>query len=551
MNIINFLKDKNTVISLKYYGKNDIATGYQIKTLIDCKNEINRYYSDMKFHITNIDECIDFLFADMCSKLSEITPLVSEEIKNDFEEELRYMINIRNRYKISDFNKYIKDNFNDILNRELLKQHQVRDYEFIDVVLDYIKDNFKIFKECKELYEYIIKNYCYEVFYKFKDYKIIFDNYPDLLTILFDENKLKEEMSIKFSYFEEALKYAKNKNNELYEKTIAFIVSEVKSRAFNTNVDRVMYTYNEVKNTKELFEKIGDKHFKEFQDEEKKQNKVLEEYLHKNGQKYSFEVNIEEFVKVYERKDIEWEIKSLLITHCKHEENIVSRFNQIMTRERKKSLVDFAATNISTNEYFTYSLQEELSIMMMFGKLMIKYLIGNEESFNELMKYYFSSVCSYIDKFNITIQNIEDDFNMLGHAIETVINEFKSDKKDELIIKLCNYNVLHLLIGIFEKILREILYTQIQEDRYVPYSKLTLENILKLPEAESLLGQSNTRVFQYYLTNYNYVGFNLRNDICHFNNNISDICTLDNVLTVMYLLLTLTNELLIKVIDVK
>ena len=86
-------------------------------------------------------------------------------------------------------------------------------------------------------------------------------------------------------------------------------------------------------------------------------------------------------------------------------------------------------------------------------------------------------------------------------------------------------------------------------NKYIPYNKMTLEQILSSEETEKFFGQANIRTFRYYLTSYDYVGKNLRNDICHYNNNIKEICTYDNVLLVLYLLLTLCNELLLKVIQ--
>ena len=72
-----------------------------------------------------------------------------------------------------------------------------------------------------------------------------------------------------------------------------------------------------------------------------------------------------------------------------------------------------------------------------------------------------------------------------------------------------------------------------------------------MPETEKFLGQANIRTFRYYLTSYNTVGKNLRNDICHYNNNIKEICTYENVLEVIYILLTISNELLLKIIEKK
>lgn len=549
MNIINLLKEQKASASLTYYGKDDMATGFQIKVLVDHEQEINKYFNEKSFDINNIDDYIDFLFVDMCSKLSEMIPFVREDIKEKIDTEVKYLTDIRKKYKNSACNKYIKDNFNVILNIEDLKKYDLRGYEIVDITLDYIKDNFKVFKESKNIYQYIVENYAYKIFYKFNEYRNIFDKYPELYNTLFSKDILKGQMYTKISHLEDALKVIKNQNITLYNETIKLILEIIKERSFNTNIERVMYTFNDIKATRKLFERIGEKLYIEVYDEEKKQETILNEYIHKNGHKSSFEINIKDFVSVYENKEINWEIKSLMITHGMHNKKMSSRFESILSKKREKNLIDFVSTNIPTNEYFTYSVQNELSIMMMFGKLMIRYMLVEDDRFDELMNYLFAGVANYIEKFNIDIPNIEDDFNMISFTLKNLVNENKRKEQDKLIIQLWNYNAIHLIVGIFEKIIRELYYENVQVKKYVPKSNLTLENIFKAEEIEDMFGQANKKAFQYFLTSDNFIGNNLRNDICHYNNNISEICTLDNTLTVVYLLLTLTNELLLKVIQ--
>ena len=549
MNIINFLKEQKASASLTYYGKDDMATGYQIKVLVDHEQEINKYYNKKSFDINNIDDYIDFLFVDMCSKLSEMIPFVREDIKEKVETEAKYLTDIRKKYKNSACNKYIKNNFNVILNIEDLKKYDLKGYEIVDITLDYIKDNFKVFKESKNIYQYIVENYAYKIFYKFNEYRDIFDKYPELYNTLFSKDILKGQMYTKISHLEDALKVIKNKNTKLYNDTINLILEIIKERSFNTNIERVMYTFNDIKATRKLFERIGEKLYIEVYDEEKKQETILNEYIHKNGHKSSFEINIKDFVSVYENKEINWEIKSLMITHGMYNKKMSSRFESILSKKREKNLIDLVSTNIPTNEYFTYSVQNELSIMMMFGKLMIRYMLVEDDRFDELMNYLFAGVANYIEKFNIDIPNIEDDFNMISFTLKNLVNENKRKEQDKLIIQLWNYNAIHLIVGIFEKIIRELYYESIQIKKYVLKSNLTLENIFKAEEIDDMFGQDNKKAFQYFLTSDNFVGNNLRNDICHYNNNIYEICTLDNTLTVIYLLLTLTNELLLKVIQ--
>lgn len=548
MNIINFLKEQKASASLTYYGKNDMATGYQIKVLVDHEQEINEYYNKKSFDINNIDDYIDFLFVDMYSKLSEIIPLVREDIKEKVQIEVNYLSDIRKKYRDSDCNKYIKNNFDTVLNIESLKKYDLRAYEIVDITLNYIKDNFKVFKENKNIYEYIVENYAYKIFYHFNEYRNIFDRYHELYNILFSEKILKGQMYTKISHLEEALKVIKIKDIELYNNTIKLILEIVKERSFNTNMEKVIYTYDDIKATRKLFEKIGEKAYNEVHEEEKRQEIILNEYINKNGHKSSFEINIKDFVSAYENKKINWEIKSLMITHEKSNKKMISRFEAILSKKRKNNLIDLVSTNIPTNEYFTYSIQNELSIMMMFGKLMIRYMLFEDDRFEDLMNYLFAGIANYIEKFNIDIPHIEDDFNMISFTLKNLVNEYKRKEKDELIIQLWNYNAIHLIVGVFEKILRELYYENVQMKRYVPKEKLTLENIFKAEELDDMLGQGNKKAFQYFLTSDNFVGNNLRNDICHYNNNIYEVCTLDNTLTVIYILLTLTNELLLKVI---
>lgn len=549
MNIINLLNEQKASASLTYYGKEDMATGYQIKVLVDYEQQINEYYSKKSSNINNIDDYIDFLFIDMCSKLAEVIPLVRNDVKCKVEKEIIFLTGIRRKYKNSDLNKYVRNNFNVILNIEELKKYKLRGYEIIDITLNYIKDNFNAFKENKSMYKYIVENFAYKIFYKFNEYRNIFDRYPELYNILFSKESLKEQLYTKISHLEDALKVIQKNNIKLYEDTINLILEIIKERSFNTNVERVMYTFNDVKATRKLFEKIGEKSYIEVYNEEKKQEIILDEYIHKNGHKSSFEINIKDFVSVYENKDINWEVKSLMITHGSDDKKMSSRFESILSKKRKKNLVDLVSTNIETNEYFTYSVQNELSIMMMFGKLMIQYMLFEDDSFDELINYLFAGVANYIEKFNVNIPNIEDDFNMMSFTLKNLVNENKRKEKDKMIIQLWNYNAIHLIVGIFEKIIRELYCENVQTKKYVLKSKLSLENIFKAEEIDEMFGQANKKAFQYFLTSDNHVGNNLRNDICHYNNNLCEICTLDNTLTVIYILLTLTNELLLKVIQ--
>ena len=551
MNIVQLLKNKESSVTLIYYGKNDMASGFQIKTLIDNYEDIESYYKNKEFKVNSIDDYIDYIFIDTYSQLKELIPIVRENIKENISRIVDILINIKEHYKIGNINKYIIMYYLKILSEKELKKYELHAYEIIEYTLNYIKCNYKYFKEHFEIYQYIVKNYAYRIFLDFKDYENIFFKYPKLEELLFSNQIIKEQMATKVYDLEDALKFIKRHNKELYNKSIEDIYSMVKKRSFVTNDEKIMYTYDDLKSTARLFKILGEnRRYDEFNEKVKKQKKKLDNYITKNGHHSKFEINIKEFAKLFEDKNTTWEIKSLAITHTRKNKKIYSRIQSAVERKIQPTLVDYVAhVDVDVNDYFTFSVQNNLSMTILVGKLMLNYMLVDENRLKELINYMFAGVANYLEKNDIKIPNIDDDFNMLSFVLKNLILEFQKKERDNLICEYWSYNVLHLTIGILEKILRELCYRFMKINKYIPYNKMTLEQILSSEETEKFFGQANIRTFRYYLTSYDYVGKNLRNDICHYNNNIKEICTYDNVLLVLYLLLTLCNELLLKVIQ--
>lgn len=553
MNIVELLKAKENTVTLLYYGKNDMASGFQVKTLVDNFDDINNYYNTKTLNIDNLDDYIDYIFIDTFSQLKEILPMVRDDLKKKVSTAIDDIIATKERYKKRDINKYIKNNYEIILSREELKQYELRAYEIIEYSLNYIKSNFQYFKENYELYKYIVENYAYKIFYNFNDYRDIFMKYPELNDVLFSKQIIEGQMSTKIRDLKDALKMIKKNNVKLFKDSIGIVYNMVKKRSFNTDIEKVMYTHDDIKETMRLFEALGENAlYDEFNEELKKQDIILNDYIVKNGYHSKFEISINDLVKVFEDEKLSWEIKSLMITHTRRNNKMCSRIQYAIENKVKSQLIDkIGSTNIDVNDYFTYSVQNHLSITMILGKLMINYMLSDDYRFKELINYMFAGIANYIEQNNIDIPNIDDDFNMLNYALKNLLIENQREEKDNLVCEYWNYNVLHLSIGIIEKVLREICYKFIIVNKYIPYKNLTIDNILSLPETENFMGQANIRAFRYYLTSYNTVGKNLRNDICHYNNNIKEICTYENVLEVIYILLTISNELLLKIIEKK
>ena len=550
MNITELLKDKGGVILL-YYGKNDMASGYQIKTLFDNYDDINNYFQNRRPIVETVDDYVDYIFIDSFSQLKEVVPMVREDIKIKVGSLIDSIIEIKKEYKESEINKYIKENYEVLLSKDKMEKFDLRAHEIIEYTLNYIKSHFQVFTKKIKIYKYIIEKYAYKVFYDFDEYRDIFMLFPELNELLFSEKIIKEQMSGRVEELREPLKMIKKNNVELYKNSINTIDDMVKERAFHTDLEKVLYTYEDLRKTIKLFDVLGESKLSDdYKKELKKQEIVLNKYLQEKGTCSRYEINVAELDNAFKKTKMTWEMKSLLITHTKNDNNkLYSRIQFAIEDKKTISLVDkIVSTNYDTNDYFTFSVQNRLSLTMLLGKFLIDYMLSDNERFNDLINYIFGGVVNYIEKNGIVIPNIEDDFNMLNFSLKNTIIENKKYDRDGLSCEYWNYNTLHLSIGIIEKILREMAYNILIVNQYTARNVLNLEKILQLKETEEFLGQANTRALRFYLTNYEKVGNNLRNDICHYNNNIKEICTYDSVLEIIYLLLTITNELLVKVI---
>ena len=483
MNIVELLKAKEITVTLLYYGKNDMASGFQVKTLVDNFDVINNYYRNNTLKVDNLDDYIDYIFIDTFSQLKEILPMVRDDLKKKVSTAIDDIIAVKEGYKRRDINKYIKNNYEIILSREELKQYELRAYEIIEYSLNYIKSNFQYFKENYELYKYTVENYAYKIFYNFNDYRDIFMKYPELNDVLFSKQIIEGQMATKIRDLKDALKMIKKQNNNLYMDSVKIVYNMIKNRSFNTDIEKVMYTYDDIKETMRLFEALGENAlYDEFNEELKKQDIILNDYIVKNGYHSKYEININDLVKVFEDEKLSWEIKSLMITHTRRNNKMCSRIQYAIESEVQSQLIDkISSTNIDVNDYFTYTVQNHLSITMILAKLMINYMLSDHYRFKELVNYMFAGIANYIEQNNIDIPNIDDDFNKLNYSLKNLIIENQREERDNLVCEYWNYNVLHLTIGIIEKVLREICYKFIIVNKYIPYKNLTIDNILSLP----------------------------------------------------------------------
>lgn len=546
MNIIKLLKDNDVTSKIRYYGINDMATGFEVKNILENSELISKYLKGTKSTINNLDEYIDFLYLRCMAQYDEIVPDVREDIRDAFAKQIAEMKRLYSKYEQKDLARFVKENYKEILSEEfegLYLKHEVIDYT-IEFILQYCS-------KVKEIIKYVITNFSYKVYDNFDSFKKLFNGSENLeyYELLLTEDLMKKDMIYRLTEMKNVLLILKAQDAKKYNEKVDILVNLVKAENFNTSVDKVMSTYSRVENMKKVLADLQHKSFYEFEKELKVQEEILDEYLKKNGHSTKFEISIKPVVDVYEDESKEWYQKSLIITHSrdkKSKKKLISNLEYTIKYWEKSQIMDLVSTNIPSNEKFTYSVINNLSISMMQGKYSIHYMLHDNNRLNDLLSYIFAGVNTYFKENSLyyNAEHFELDLNMLFNALI----EFKqaSSDKDEIKTKWLVYSISSQLHGIIEKILRNIYYDKTKENKYVSIKYAMLHNLVTSPEIIEVIGGNNCDCIDYYLLDCNGVGKKTRNDFAHYNEDMYDKLIYDTILESLYLLLVISNTLLLR-----
>lgn len=545
MHIIKVLKENNVISVIRYYGINDMATGFEVKNILENRELINNYLKKIKFTISNLDEYIDYLYLRCIVNYEEIIPYVREDIRDEFSDQIIKMKRIYSKYSEKDLALFVKNNYKKILSDEykgLYIKHDMIDYT-IEFLLKYCsKEN--------EIIKYIITNFSYKIYDNFDSFKKIFNNSENLeyYDLLLTKELLVEDMTYRLTEIKNVLVTLKQQDIKKYNEKVDILIDIVKNKNFNTTIDKVMATYTIVENMKKVLADLEHKSFYEFEKELKNQEEILDEYLKKHGHSTKFEISIKPVVEAYEDETKEWYQKSLIITHSRDKNvksKLISNLDYTIKYCEKSQIMDLASTNIPSNDKFTYSVINNLSISMMQGKYSIDYMLRDDNRLNDLLSYIFAGVNNYFKENSLyyNMEHFELDLNMLFNALI----EFKqaSTNKDEIKTKWLIYSISSQLHGIIEKILRYMYYDKTKENKYVSSKHVVLHNLVASPEIIEVIGENNCACIDYYLLNCNDIGKKTRNDFAHYNEEMYDKLIYDTILESLYLLLVISNTLLL------
>lgn len=258
-----------------------------------------------------------------------------------------------------------------------------------------------------------------------------------------------------------------------------------------------------------------------------------------------FRISSKEYLDYLERlrsKNISSNMQHLTITHLSEGKFISKLENH--SKNYKKSLMDFASSNIKTNDIFTagkifyidnYLLQECVNLTVWLCDKNRKEFINN--LLNIVKQNYINL------SINILQEEVDNDLEALNYSLTDI---FSLEKNHSYNYFTCTFFIISLL----EKILRNI-YIKIEKDGFFNSSSATYGLILKSNEMSKLIGKETINWLKYYLIGDEEVGENYRNRIAHFTKiKINDISQID-LLKILYLFVVTVNSIFINSAELK
>lgn len=512
------LENRKIAISLRVFEPSDLATGWEVKAIVENPDIFEDFYSKYPLNqVTSMDDYYLYLLSLKLQSLSNVIPILIHEdhktriaVLSDAAKQAVQGVNPGNIIK------FINDHIEEIFNIQICK-HDIR-FVTLDLVAKY---NTGI---NSAVFSYLCKHYGFLLIDRFEDFENVFEREPELFKSLFPDGKLEAINPYRFEKVLDIWQHIVNKGRSnlknLIISDLPTLFNDIVSLAISATIDNVMQIEGTIREFNLFLQKIKSPMANEFAPYAKDIENLLTKYINERGQSFQFEIPVDEIIKRW--KAIEnWELRLLNITH---ELIIADGHDSFMSRlakkpEPKTSLVDLVSTNIPTDEYYTMSHQQTLSIHSSVGTATILGILRAQETLRDFICLIISAVQFISEQLHADGEGLKEDVEVLLSMVQLVVDNHNADNR--IVHSLC-YSASMYICAFSEKLLR-LFYVELIKDRlYVPVNKATLGELLNEGNNDILeiFGEHHIKSLSFFLmqTPHKNIGHNIRNNLAHWSN---------------------------------
>ena len=518
--IRDVLKQNSISLSLPIYGMDDLATGWEVKSVIENHVFFLEYYDCKSLdRLITIEDYYDYLIALKLISFTEVVPLLlHEEHKPIISEIIGCVKQSIAKIDKSEVIRYINTNASKIFSKESFEDY----YDVFDVTLNIIAKYNSGIK--KEVFEILCKECKYYLVVRFDQFERIFELFPDLFEMLYPINGLEY---INFANLERTLDIwyhilNKNKSNlkESVNKQIELLFNDLKYLADSLTVENVLINEGPIREFYLFLQQIQSPMANEFVKYAKAAEELLSKNILERGQSFQYEIPIEEIISKWKQTE-KWEFRLLSLTHdLKATEDYFTFLSRLSCKpEPHHPLIDIVSTNVPTDDYFTISHQQRLSISASIGTGTMLGILRSQDTLIDYLSFLASAISLVIKQLNAEGEHLQQDISMLSAMLQLVVNNpnISNDAK----YGMC-YSASMYMCALSEKILR-ILYLHLaKNEKYIPINKATMGELLVTSNTYmvDVFGEDHIKNLSFFLqkTTQMNVGQNIRNSLAHWAN---------------------------------
>jgi hypothetical protein len=510
------LHDRNIHIATRYYGPNDLATGWEIRGIVDNQDLFSDLYSQYPLKTLNtLDDYILFLYSRKFSVMSDILPLLLQDdhkkiISKLVDDALAAVESVSNGNLI----RYINDHVEMIFEAEN-SNPDIR-YSTLEIIASFANG------VSEEVYRYLCDKYGYLLIDRFDSFEKVFEKYPHLFSGLFPTGSLDEIEGFRFETILNIFAHVLNKGSsnlkETVERILPTLCSDAKKLADEKEYRAVMSNERTIAKLYSFLITIRHPEANEFYALHKKVSKQLGDGLEENGQLFSYEIPVSAIIDRYKRQE-KWEIRLLSITHDgeRTEKSVLLKSRLSMDEKIKSSLIDLVSTNIPTDDFYTMSRQQMLSLISSIGEGTLWGITRDEKLFSDYLSMLLSAISFISEALKCEDEKLKDDMIVLGNMLNLVVSNY--DKGEDVLIPFC-YSACMFLCALSEKLLRVTYIAMIDGKKYIPIDKVTLGQLLNKDNSEltSIFGEIHINNLAFFLSQVGEkrIGYDYRNSLAHW-----------------------------------
>ena len=514
----DLFQSKNIILSLRNYGPQDLWTGWEVKSIVENPDVFNDLYS--RFPLTGISSLDDYYLYLLSRKLvgmREVIPALLQDLHKDIISKLsddaeKALSVVGN----GDVVKFINRNFQDIFEKEKTSS-DVR-FVTLDLVAKYSTGI------SRDTFAFLCSDYGFLLIDRFDQFEKTFEQNPDLFESIYPTGRLDEINSFRvektLDIWCHILSKGKSSLKEPVEKRVAVLAEDIKTLSETATIDNIMQVEGTIREFYSFLQQIQSPLANEFAEYAKAAAGLLSKNILERGQSFRYEIPVEEIINRWKKTE-DWEVRLLSITHdLKSEEDTLTFVSRLsMEPETKHSLLDFVSTNVPTDDFFTMSHQQTLSIMASVGTGTMIGILRNQDTLMDYLNLVASAVQLISEQLNVEGEQLLQDVGMFSALVQLVANNLEIS--NDATRGMC-YGASMYTCAFSEKLLRVLYFHLAKDERYIPINKATIGELLVVSNTHivDIFGENHVKNLSFFLqrTAPSNVGQNIRNTLAHWVN---------------------------------